>query len=90
MSLYFFGDCLSKPGISFTRMRCPFCGGEIAIDHKHKRMVCSECGMVIKEEDFEMSVIKKKDPETNKEIDDGYPLERDWDLKQKIKKAFKH
>jgi len=53
-------------------------------------MVCSNCGIVIKEEDFEGNVIKKRDPETGKELDDGYPVERDWDLKQKIKKAFKH
>jgi len=53
-------------------------------------MVCSNCGIVIKEEDFEGNVIKKRDPKTGKELDDGYPVERDWNLKQKIKKAFKH
>lgn len=53
-------------------------------------MVCSNCGMVIKEADFEGNVIKKRDPKTGKELDDGYPVNRDWNLKQKIKKAFKH
>ena len=88
LSLY--GDELIKAGISYTRRRCPFCGGEIAIDHRHKRMVCSECGMVVVEEDFKRNVIKKRDPNTNKELDDGYPVDRDWKLRQKIKKAFKH
>jgi len=53
-------------------------------------MVCSNCGTIIKEEDFEMNVIRKRNPITGKEVDDGYPVERDWNLKQKIKKAFKH
>jgi ribosomal protein S27AE len=80
----------SRKDVSFTRRRCPFCGGNIAIDHRQSRMVCSECGMVIKEEDFEMNVIKKRDPKTNKVLDDGYPVDRDWKLRQKIKKAYKH
>jgi len=52
-------------------------------------MVCSNCGMIVKDEDFEMNVIKKRDPGTGKEIDNGYPIERDWNLRQKIKKVFK-
>ena len=46
--------------------------------------------MVIHDEDFNINVIKKRDPETQKVLDDGYPVKRDWKLKQKIKKAFKH
>ena len=53
-------------------------------------MVCSECGMIIKDEDFEINVIKKRDPETQRVLEDGYPVDRDWNLRQKIKKAFKH
>ncbi|MHA1279194.1 MAG: TFIIB-type zinc ribbon-containing protein [Candidatus Helarchaeota archaeon] len=78
-----------KEGVSYTRRRCPFCGGDIAIDHRHKCMVCSECGLIIHEEDFQINVIKKRDPKTNKDLDDGYPVQRDWQLRQKIKKAFK-
>ena len=83
-------DCVSKNGISYTQRRCPFCGGFIAVDHRQRQLVCSECGMVIQDEDFEMNVIKNRDPETKKELDDGYPVDRDWKLRQKIKKAFKH
>lgn len=46
--------------------------------------------MIIQEEDFEVNVIRKRDPETKTEINDGYPLDRDWNIRQKIKKAFKH
>jgi len=81
---------VTKQGISYTRRRCPFCGGNIAFDHMNKYKVCSECGMVIKDEDFEIHVIKKRDPKTKEELDNGYPIEKDWKLRQKIKKAFKH
>ena len=81
---------MSKGGITYTQRRCPFCGGDIAIDHDQNRLVCSECGMIIHEQDFEMNVIRKRDPKTQKELDDGYPLKKDWRLRQKVKKAFKH
>ncbi len=81
---------MSRKGISYTQRRCPFCSGYIAIDHRQNQMVCSECGMIVVDEDFKRNVIKNRDPETNKELNDGYPVERDWNLKQKIKKAFKH
>ncbi len=80
---------MSKKGVSYTLKRCPFCGGCIAIDHGQRQMVCSECGMVILEKDFEQGVIKKRDPETDKELDNGYPVNKNWNLRQKIKRAFK-
>ncbi|MHA1264484.1 MAG: TFIIB-type zinc ribbon-containing protein [Candidatus Helarchaeota archaeon] len=81
---------MSLRKIVYTQRKCPFCGGIIVIDQRQRQMVCSECGIVIQEEDFEQNVIKKKNSETNKPIDDGYPIEKDWNLRQKIKRAFKH
>ncbi|MFX1295709.1 MAG: TFIIB-type zinc ribbon-containing protein [Promethearchaeota archaeon] len=81
---------MSKKDVRYSNIKCPFCAGTVAIDRRHGYMVCSECGMVIKDEDFKRNVIKKRELKTQKELNDGYPINRDWNLRQKIKKAFKH